>query len=103
MLTQYSGLGTLANAQNVLITGGNFVSISRSLCGSFGNCPYVTAENYYTVNNSYANTGEAQTKIPILHKPNPSSLFTGRNDVLDKLGKIFVNRMNSKPRRSRLL
>ena len=50
-----------------------------------------------------SNTGEVQTKISILHKPNSSPLFTGRKDVLDKLGKIFVNRTNSKPRRSCLL
>jgi GTPase SAR1 family protein len=30
-------------------------------------------------------------KIPILQKPNPSSLFVGQKDVLDKLQKIFIN------------
>ena len=55
------------------------------------------------MNKFYANTGEAQMKIFMLHKPNPGPLFTGRKDVLDQLGKIFLNRTNSKPRRSCLL
>ena len=42
-------------------------------------------------------------KIPVPQKPNPSPLFTGRKDVLDKLGKIFVDRTNNRPRRSCLL
>jgi hypothetical protein len=87
----------------VLITGGTFVSISRSYCELFSNnCPQVTAENY-VVNKFFVNAGEAQMKIPVPQKPNSSPLFTGRKDVLDKLGKIFVNRTNNKPRRSCVL
>ena len=44
-------------------------------------------------------------KIPALQKPNSSSLFVGRKDVLDKLRKIFIHCANSKlmPRCSCLL
>ena len=42
-------------------------------------------------------------KIPVPQKPNPSPLFTGREDVLAKLGKIFADRPDSKPMRSCLL
>jgi len=87
-LTQHSGLGPLPDAQNVLITGSTSIR----------------AENYnvYTLP---ANTVKVQTKIPIWRKPNSSPLFTGRKDVLDKLGKIFVHRANSSlvSRRSCLL
>jgi hypothetical protein len=44
-------------------------------------------------------------KIPVLQKPNSSSLFVGRKDVLDKLRKIFIHCADSKlmSRRSCLL
>lgn len=44
-------------------------------------------------------------KIPVPQKPNSSLLFTGRKNVLDKLGEIFVHRANSRlmSRRSCLL
>jgi hypothetical protein len=42
-------------------------------------------------------------KIRVPQNPNPSPLFTGRKDVLDKLRKIFAGRTNSRPRRSCLL
>jgi GTPase SAR1 family protein len=44
-------------------------------------------------------------KIPALQKPNSSSLFVGRRDVLDKLRKIFIHCADSKlmSRRSCLL
>ena len=35
-------------------------------------------------------------KIPVLQKPNSSSLFVGRKDVLDKLRKIFIHSADSK-------
>ena len=35
-------------------------------------------------------------KIPVLRKPNSSSLFVGRKDVLDKLRKIFIHSADSK-------
>ena len=31
-------------------------------------------------------------KIPVAQKPNSSPFFTGRKDVLDNLGKLFVPR-----------
>jgi len=44
-------------------------------------------------------------KIPVSQKPNSSSFFTGREDALDKLRKIFVQDARSKlmSRRSCLL
>ena len=85
----------------MLITGGNFVSISCGYCELFSNnCLQVTAQNY-VVNN--VNTKKAQMKFPVPQKPNPSPLFTGRKDILDKLGKIFVDHTNNGPRRSCLL
>ena len=44
-------------------------------------------------------------KIPLLQKPNSTPLFVGRNDVLDKLRKIFIHRADSElmSRRSSLL
>ena len=93
MRTQCSTSAVFASAQNVLITGGTFVS---------NNWTQVTAENY-VVNNFFVNTGEAQMKIPVPQKPNSSLLFTGRKGVLDKLGMIFVDCMNNRPRRSCLL
>ena len=44
-------------------------------------------------------------KISVLQKPNPSSLFVGRKDVLDKLWKFFIHYADSKlmTRRSCLL
>ncbi|KAF8798401.1 hypothetical protein BYT27DRAFT_7203495 [Phlegmacium glaucopus] len=68
--------GLFSNAQNTLISGGTFV-------------------NYENYCNLPANTGEAQTKIPIRQKPNSSPLFTGQEDVLDKLEKLFPHRANS--------
>ena len=35
-------------------------------------------------------------KIPVLQKPNPSSLFVGRKDVLNKLRKVFIPCADSK-------
>ena len=35
-------------------------------------------------------------KIPLLQKPNSSSLFVGRKDILDKLQKIFIHCADSK-------
>ncbi|KAF8804460.1 hypothetical protein BYT27DRAFT_7193934 [Phlegmacium glaucopus] len=71
---QQSALGFFANAQNTLITGSTF---------NFGNV-------------LPANTGEGRMKIPITQKPNSSPIFTGRKDVLDKLGKIFVHHATSR-------
>jgi replication-associated recombination protein RarA len=41
------------------------------------------------------NTGDGQMKISVTQKPNSSPIFTGRKDVLDKLGKIFVHHTTS--------
>jgi Holliday junction resolvasome RuvABC ATP-dependent DNA helicase subunit len=35
-------------------------------------------------------------KTPVTRKPNSSLLFVGQKDVLDKLGKIFVDSDDSK-------
>ena len=86
---QHSGLGPFPNAQNLLITGGTFVSLSGGLCVN-----NFTAENY--VYNAPADTVEVQPKIPVPQKPNSSPLFTGRKDILDKLGNIFVHCDNSR-------
>ena len=37
-----------------------------------------------------------QIDIPITQMPNSSPIFTGRQDVLDKLEKIFVNQVTSR-------
>ena len=42
-----------------------------------------------------ANT-ERRMKTPVIQKPNSSSLFVGREDVLDKLRKIFIHCADSK-------
>jgi len=46
------------------------------------------------VNIVHANTGEGKMN-PVHRKPNSSPFFTGRKDVLDQLGKMFVHRVNS--------
>ena len=101
MWTQRSTFGIFANAQNVLVTGGTFVSIIRSYGELFShNFPQVTAQNY----NLPVNTSEAQMKTPVPQKLNPSPLFTGQKDVLDRLGRIFqVDHINNRPRRCCLL
>ena len=52
-----------------------------------------------------ANARRAQINIPVTQKPNSSLIFTGRQDVLDKLEKIFTHQVTSRPmlRRSCLL
>jgi Holliday junction resolvasome RuvABC ATP-dependent DNA helicase subunit len=45
-----------------------------------------------------ANAGGVQKKVPVVtQKPNSSSIFTGREDVLDELGKIFALQVTSRP------
>jgi Holliday junction resolvasome RuvABC ATP-dependent DNA helicase subunit len=41
-----------------------------------------------------ANTGKVQIKVPV--PQNPSLIFTGREDVLDKLRKIFFHHANTR-------
>jgi hypothetical protein len=91
------GSGFFANAHNILITGGTFVSISPRLCNQFHNTCFI-----YQINVS-ANTREGQMKIFVPQKPNSSPIFTGRKDVLEKLKKIFVHRADTRLRRSCLL
>ena len=50
-----------------------------------------------------ANTRERQMKIPVPQKPNSSPIFTGRKDVAEKPGKIFVHRTDTRLRYSSLL
>ena len=50
-----------------------------------------------------SNTREGQTKIPVPQKPNASPIFTGRKDILEKLGKIFIDCANIRLRRCCLL
>ncbi len=83
---QHSGTGLFANAQNTLITGGTFVSISRKLSNEFIHNPI----NFICqINVQSANTRGGQM-ISIPQKPHSSSIFTGRKDILEKLGNIFV-------------
>ena len=97
---QHSGLGLFPNAQNIFIDGGTFVSLPVDGRWWFSN-------NWlYFIGQIFpANIGEARVKIPPRQKPNSSMFFTGRKDVLDRLGKIFVHCPNSKlmSRRSCLL
>jgi Holliday junction resolvasome RuvABC ATP-dependent DNA helicase subunit len=41
-----------------------------------------------------ANT--AGVRIPVTQKPNSSTIFTGRQDVLDKLEKIFIHQVTGR-------
>ena len=89
---QQSMPGFFANAQNTLISGGTFVSLSCR-------CVYDLSTNYgqnNVVNILPANTGGVQINIPLTHMPNSSPIFTGRRDVLDKLEKIFSHKVTSK-------
>jgi Holliday junction resolvasome RuvABC ATP-dependent DNA helicase subunit len=43
-------------------------------------------------------TGGVQTHVPVTQKPNSSSIFTGRRDILDKLEKIFALQVTSEKR-----
>ena len=47
-----------------------------------------------TVNNIFP--ADKQMKIPILQKPNSSLIFTGRKDILNRLGKIFAPHTDSR-------
>ena len=81
---QDSGSGLLANPQNVLITDSTFRVVSLS-CGLYKQLIILSVQN----NILPANPRERHMKIPVLQKPNPSSLFVGQKDVLDKLRIIF--------------
>ena len=53
----------------------------------------------------YIQPANMQMQIPVPRKPNSSSIFTGRKDILNKLGKVFAPRASNRliPRRSCLL
>ena len=55
------------------------------------------------INYAFTNTREGQIRIPVPQKPDSSPIFTGRKDVLEELGKIFVHRADTGSRRSCLL
>jgi len=68
------------------------VSLSRRFCKEFNNnCAYLICQ----INILPTNTGEKHMKIPVPQRPMSSPFFTGREDVLDKLRKIFVHCANS--------
>ena len=96
---QPSMSGFFPNAQNIIITGGSFIV---SLCCS---CVSDFSTNTEQYNSPPANTGRVQINIPLTQKPNSSPIFTGRQDVLDKLEKIFTHQATSRliSRRSCLL
>ena len=99
-----SGSGLLGNPQNVLITDSTIV-VSLS-CGLCKNCvKKLTIVHILSVQNNIlsANPREGHMKIPVLQKPNSSSLFVGQKDVLDKLWKIFIHCADSRLRHSCLL
>ena len=77
------------NAQHVLITGGSFTAVS------FCSCLSDFKTNYRQNTFLPANMG-VQMNIPLTQKPNSSSIFTGRQDVLDKLEKIFTDQVTSR-------
>ena len=85
---QQSMSGVFANARNVLITGGTFVSL---FCG-YVLFPYL----FYEQNVFPATVGEEQMNIPVLQIPNSSPFFTGRQDVLDKLVMIFTHQVTNR-------
>ena len=43
-----------------------------------------------------ANTGGMQITIPATQKPNSSPIFTGRQDIIEKLEKIFTHQVTSR-------
>ena len=48
--------------------------------------------NIFICQNNIVNTlpADMQVKVPVPQKPNSSLIFTGRKDILNKLGKIFA-------------
>ena len=88
---QQSRSGLFVDAQNILITGGSFIV---SLCCS---CVSDFSTNFIqNVNILPANTAGVQINIPVTQKPNSSPIFTGRQDVLDKLEKIFTHQVTGR-------
>jgi hypothetical protein len=82
-LTNSPSFDQATHAQNVLIPGATFVSISRP-----------QAEKY-VVNKFFVNTSETQMKNPVPQKPNSSPLFTGRKDVIDQGALVSSERLRS--------
>ena len=92
---QLSGFGFFTKSQNTHIAGGSFTVVS--LCCS---CVHDFSTNSVqnNVNVLPVNTGGVQINIPVTQKPNSSPIFTGRQDVLDKLEKIFTHQVTSRPK-----
>ena len=92
--TQQSRSVFFPNAQNILITGGSFTAVSH--CCSYLSVILVLI--LYSGQNTIlpANTGGVQINIPVNQKPNSSPIFTGRQDVIDKLEKIFNHQVTSR-------
>ena len=83
---QQSTSGIFANAQNVLITGGTIIV---SLCCS---CVWF---RYLFYEQNVLPTNTVQINVPVTQMPNSSPIFTGRQDVLDKLRKIFTHQITN--------
>ena len=82
----------LANTENVLITNGTFIVLVSLSCGLYKK--QLIIDNHICQNNIVP--ANLHIKIPLLQKPNSSSLFVGRKDVRDKLRKIFIRCVDSK-------
>ena len=97
---QRSGLGRFSDVQNVFVTDSTFVSLAVGCINNLVMIIQIDCDTY-VVN---IHSAEGQT-IPVLQPPNPSPFFTGRKDVLDKVGNIFFPRAAGSliPRRSCLL
>jgi len=77
-----------ANAQNIFITGGTFIV---SLC-----CSCVCGFSTNSMNRIFTLIILVEwRKKPYNSKANSSPIFTGRQDVLDKLEKIFTHQVTS--------
>jgi Holliday junction resolvasome RuvABC ATP-dependent DNA helicase subunit len=51
---------------------------------------------FYEQNVLPANTSGVQINISVTQMPNSSPIFTGRQDVLDKLEKIFIHQVSNR-------
>ena len=52
--------------------------------------------SFYKQNFFSASTSGVRTNVPVTQMPNSSPIFTGRQDVLDKLEKIFLHQGTSR-------
>ena len=84
---QQSLSGVFANARNVLITGGTIVSLGCSYVCDFGTYSFYEQNVFPPTNTS---------GVPVTQMPESSPIFTGRQNVLDKLEKIFIHEVTSR-------